>query len=163
VENENCAEHWHVPVNKLESLAKSNLISAATASGSSQSSFNLYDVSSNDEEYLTYHNVAATTPGRSDAAARYLTATSLYLNLPPEAPKKGRQIDPTLNNYHPDPMEISSLLWIPDTTNWWRQQEETHWKYTDLSNVAYDIFPIILPGIRVNSSFSFGRHVIGWW
>jgi hypothetical protein len=43
-------------------------------------------------------------------------------------------------------MEISSTFWIPDITDWWRQQEEIHSKYADLSNVARDIFSIIPQG-----------------
>jgi len=61
-----------------------------------------------------------------------------------------------------DPMEISSTFWIPDITDWWRQQEETHSKYADLSNVARDIFPIIPHGVGVEASFSLGQDVIGW-
>jgi len=38
-----------------------------------------------------------------------------------------------------------------------------HSKYTDLSNVARDIFTIIPDGVRVEASFSLGRDVIGWW
>jgi len=59
-------------------------------------------------------------------------------------------------------MEISSTFWLPDITDWWRQQEETHSKYADLSNVASDIFSIIPHGVGVESSFSLGRDVIGW-
>jgi len=114
------------------------------------------------EEYLTSNNVAETTPGWSDRAARLLTATRLYLNSPPEAPKNWGQINPNLNDYHSDPMEISSTFWIPDITDWWRQQEETHSKYADLSNVARDIFSIIPHGVWVEASFSLGRDVIGW-
>jgi len=106
--------------------------------------------------------VAETTPGRSDCTARLLTAARLYLNSPPEAPKNWGQINPNLNDYHSDPMEISSTFWIPDITNWWRQQEETHSKYVDLSNVAHDIFSIIPHRIGVEASFSLGRDVIGW-
>jgi hypothetical protein len=40
------------------------------------------------------------------------------LNLLPAAPKKWGQNNPTLNNYHSHPMEISSTLRIPDITNW---------------------------------------------
>jgi hypothetical protein len=64
-------------------------------------------VSSNDEEYLMLHNVAATTLGRSDHTARYLTATRLCFNFSPETPKNCRQIDPILNDYNSDPMEIA--------------------------------------------------------
>jgi hypothetical protein len=75
-----------VPVNEFETVQSSNFISSTTASGSYQSSFDPYDLSSDDEEYLTPNNVAEMTPGRSDRAARLLTAARLYLNLPPEAP-----------------------------------------------------------------------------
>ena len=47
-------------------------------------------------------------------------------------------------------------------TDWWRQQEETHCKYTDLSNVAHDIFSIIPHGVGVEASCSLCRHVTGW-
>jgi len=59
-------------------------------------------------------------------------------------------------------MEISSTFWLLDIIDWWRQQEETHSKYADLSNVARDIFSIIPHGVRVEASFSLGRDVIGW-
>jgi len=63
VENDYCAKHRRVPVNKLETVPSNNLLPSATASGSYQSSFDPYDLSSNDEEYLTPNNVAETTPG----------------------------------------------------------------------------------------------------
>ena len=151
-----------MPVNKHESLPSSNLISSATFLGFCQSSFDPYDSSSDDEKYLTPNNVAETTPGRSDHAACLLTAARLYLNSPPEAPKNWGHINPNLNDYHSDPMEISSTFWIPDIPDWWRQQEETHSKYADLSNVARDIFSIIPHGVGVEASFSLGRDVIGW-
>jgi hypothetical protein len=59
-------------------------------------------------------------------------------------------------------MEISSTFWLPDITDWWRQQEETHSKYANLSNVACNIFSIIPHGVRVEASVSLVRHVIGW-
>jgi len=162
VENEYCAKHRRAPVNKLETVPSSNLVPSATASGSYQLSFDPYDLSSDDEEYLSPNIVPETTPGRSDRAAHLLTAARLYLNSPPEAPKNWGQINPNLNDYHSDPMEISSTFWIPDITNWWRQQEETHSKYADLSIVARDIFSIIPHGVGVEASFSLGRDVIGW-
>jgi len=162
VENEYCAKDRRVPVNILENVPSINLVLSATASGSYQSSFDPYDLSSDDEEYLTPNNVAETTPRRSDRAAHSLTAARLYLNSPPEAPKNWGQINPNLNDYHSDPMEISSALWIPDITDWWRQQKETHSKCADLSNVARDIFPIIPHGVGVEASFSLGQDVIGW-
>jgi len=151
-----------VPVNKLETVPGSNLVPSSTASGSYQSSFDPYDLSSDDEEYLTPNNVAGTTPGRSDRAARLLTAARLYLNSPPESPKNCGQINPNLNDYHSDKMEISSTFWIPDITDWWRQQDEAHSKYADLSNVARDIISIIPHGVGVEASFSLGQDGIGW-
>ena len=145
-----------MPANKLETVPTSNLVPSATASGSYQSSFDPYDLSSDDEEYLTPNNVAERTPGRSDRAAHLLTAARLYLNSPPEAPKNWGQINPNLNDYHSDPMEISSTFWIPDITDWWRQQEETHSKYADLSNVAHEIFSIIPHGVGLEASLSLG-------
>jgi len=151
-----------VPVNKFETVQNSNLVPSATASGSCQSSFDPYDLSSDDEEYVTPNNVAETTPGRSDRAACLLTATRLYFNSPPEAPKNWGQINPNLNDYHSDTMEISSTFQIPDITDWCLQEEETHSMYADLSNVARDIFSIIPHGVGAEASFSLGRDVIGW-
>jgi len=59
-------------------------------------------------------------------------------------------------------MEISSTFWLSDITDRWRQEEETHSKYTDLSNMAGDIISIIPHGIGVEASFSFGRDGVGW-
>jgi hypothetical protein len=108
------------------------------------------------------NNVAETTPRQSGGTSRLLTATRLYFNWPPELPQNWGQINPNLNDYHSDPMEISSTFWLPDITDWWQQQEEMHWMYADLSNVAHDIFSIIPHGGRVEASFSLGRNVIGW-
>jgi hypothetical protein len=84
------------------------------------------------------------------------------LNSPPEASKNWGQINPNLNDYHSNSMAIGSTFWVPDITDWWRQQEETHSMYADLSNVARDIFSVILHGVGVEASFSLGREVIGW-
>ena len=46
-------------------------------------------------------------------------------------------------------------------TDRWRQQEETHSTYTNLSNVARDTLSMILHDVAVESSFSLGRDVIG--
>jgi len=151
-----------VPVNIHETVPTSNLVPSATASGSNQLSFDPYDLSSDEEKYFRPINVAGMTPGRNNRAARLLTAARLFFNSPTEAPKKWGQINPNLNEYHSDPMEISSTLWIPDITDWWRQQEKTHSKYADLSNVARDIFSIIPHGVAVEASVSLGRDVIGW-
>jgi len=162
VENEYCAKCRCVPVIEQKNVPSRNLVPSAMASASRESSFDSYDLSSNDEEYLTPTNVAETTPKRSDLAARLSTAARLNLNSPPEAPRNWGQINPNLNDFHSDPMEINSAFWIPDITDWCRQQEETPSMYTDLSNVAGKIISIILHGVRVESRFSLGRDVIGW-
>jgi len=151
-----------VPVNKLETVPNSNLVPSATALGSYQSSFDPYNLSSDDEKYITPDNVAETTPGQSNRTARLSTAARLCLNSPPEAPKNWGQINPNLNDYHSDPIVISSTFWIPDITDWWRQQEGTHPKYADCSNVARDIFSIIPHGVGLEASFSLGRDIIDW-
>jgi hypothetical protein len=161
VENEYCAKHRRVPVNKFETVQNSNFVPSATASGCYQSSFDPFDSPSDGNEYIMPNNVAETTPGSSDRAARLLTATRLYLNSPPDTPNNWGQINPNLNDYHSDPMENSGSFWIPDTTDWRRQQEETHSKYADLSNLARDIFSIIPHGAGEEASFSLGQDVIG--
>jgi len=80
----------------------------------------------------------------------------------PEAQMNWGQINPYLNDYHSDHMEISSTFWILDSTDWWYQYEETHLKYADLSNVAHNISTIIPCGVRVEASFSLGQGVIRW-
>jgi hypothetical protein len=91
-----------------------------------------------------------------------LNAARLYCNSPPEAPKNLGQINPNLNDYHYDSMEGSSTFWIPNITDWWRQQEEMHSNYADLSNLARAIMAIISHGVGVEASGSLGRDVIGW-
>jgi len=110
VENEYCAKHRCVLVNKQESLPSSNLIPSAPASGSCQSSFDPYDSSSDDAEYLISNNVAETTPRLSDCAAHLLTGASLYLNLPPAAPNNWGHIDSNLNDYHSDEGQMGSTF-----------------------------------------------------
>jgi len=117
VENQYCAKHRRVPINKYECLQSSNLILSATASGCCQLSFDLYDSSSDDEEYRTPNNVAEITPGQRNCAARLLTAAGLSFNWPPEAPKNCWQLKPNLNDYHSDPMDNTSILWEPDITS----------------------------------------------
>jgi len=48
LENEYFAKHWRVPVNKLKTVSRCNLVPSATASGSYQSCCDPYDLSSND-------------------------------------------------------------------------------------------------------------------
>ena len=110
MENEYYAKHRGVPINISQILPSSDHISSATASWSCQSSFDPYDLSSDDQEYITPDNVAETTPGRSDRAGRSLTTARLYLNSPPEAPKNWGQINPDPKDYHSNPMEFSSTF-----------------------------------------------------
>ena len=162
VENEYCMKHRRLPVTKPENTPNNTFSSFAMASRSCQSSYDPYDLASDDDEYLRPNNVAEMKPGRSDRAARLLTAARLYLNSPPELPQNMGQINPNLNDYHTDPMEISSTFWLPDITDWWQQQEETHSMYASLSNMSRDIFSIIPHGVGVEASVSLGRDVIGW-
>jgi len=90
-----------------------------------------------------------------------LAATKLYLNSPPELRQNWGQINPNLNDYHTDPLEISSTFWSPDITDRWQQEEETHSKYADLFKVARDIFSNITDAVGVKASYSHGRDVIG--
>jgi len=162
VENEYCTKHRRLPVIKPETIPNTNLVSSAVASRSGQSSYDPYDLSRNDEEYLMPNTVAEMTPGRSDHAARLLTATRLYLNSPLELPQNWGQINPNLNDYHSDPMKIGSTFWLPDISDSWQQQEEMHSNDADLFNEARDIFSMIPDGVGVEASFSLGRDVIGW-
>ena len=145
---------------KPESVLSNNLLLSAMASGSGESLFDQYNLSSFDTENLMPNNVANTTPGRSDCASRSSPAARLYLNSPPSSLKNWGQVDPDLRDYHSNPMGISSTFWIPDITDWWRQQEELHSRYVDHSTVARDIFSIIQHGVGVEASFSLGWDVI---
>jgi hypothetical protein len=101
-------------------------------------------------------NVPEMTTRLTTHVACILTATRLYLNSPLEALKTWGQINPNLNDYRSDPMENRSTFRIPDITDWWQQQDQTHSKYTDISNVARDKFSIIPHGVGVEASFSIG-------
>ena len=117
IENEYCATHRRVPVNKHKCLPMSNLIPSATASASYQSSFDPYDLSSDDEEYSTPDNVTETTPGRRDRKAQLLTAAGLYFNSQSEVAKNWGRINPHLNDYISTPMENSGEFWLPAITD----------------------------------------------
>jgi hypothetical protein len=110
--NEYCTKHRRVLVNYVEPVQRSNIAASATTSGCSQSSFDPYDFSSDNEKHITPKNVPETTHRLSDCAARILTAARLYLNSPSDAPKNWWQINPYLNDYHSDPMEIGSTFEI---------------------------------------------------
>jgi len=93
VVNEFGAKHRRVPVIKPESVPSHNRCHSTVASESGQSSFDAYDLSSDDKQYLTPNNVAETTPGRSNRAAPFLTASLLNFNSPPEEPNNWRTIN----------------------------------------------------------------------
>jgi len=162
VENNHCANHRRVPVNKHKRLPRINHISSTTALGYCQTSFDSYDLSSDHGEYWTPNNLAETTPAWRDHTALIMTATRFYLNLLPERPNIWGQINPHLNNYHSDPMEIWSIFWLPDISDWWGQQEEMHAKHADHSTVACDISFIIPHGVGVEASLSLRRDIVGW-
>jgi len=88
VDHEYCAKHRCVLVNTPERLLSSNLVPSATASGSCQSSFDLYDWSGDDEEYLTPNNVAETTPGQSDPTSRLLAVANSLFEIPTWSPRE---------------------------------------------------------------------------
>jgi hypothetical protein len=69
------------------------------------------------------------------------------VNSPSELPQNWGQINPNVNDYHSDPMEISSTFWLPNLTGCWQQREETHSTNAHLSNVACDIFSLIHHGV----------------
>jgi ankyrin repeat protein len=85
-----------------------NFSSLEMASRYGQYSYNLYDLSSGEDQYLMPTNVAETTPVRSNCAAGLLIAARLYLNSPPELAQNCGQINPNPNDYDSDLMEISS-------------------------------------------------------
>jgi len=162
VENQYCCKHRRVPVKKHECYPSSILIHSAPAPGSCHSSFDPCELYCDDEEYSTPNDVAEMTPGRSDCAPHLLTAGWLYLNSLPEEPKNWGQLNPNINDYHSDPIEISSTFSLPDITDCWSPQADTHSKNADLSDVARDLFCIIPHRVGVEASFSLGRDVIGW-
>jgi hypothetical protein len=151
-----------MPVHKPERVRSSNLVSWVKASGSYQSFFDVYDLFSNDDEHLMTINVAGMTPRWSDCAAHSSTAARLYSNSPYEELKNWGPISPNLNDYHSDQMESSSTFWKSDITDQWRQQEEMHSKWADLSNVVGDIFSIITYSVGVETSFSNRQSIMSW-
>jgi len=84
VDNEYCTKQRRLPVIKSDNTLSNNLSSFEMASRSGQSSYDPFNLSSNDDECLMPTNVAETTPRRSDRAARLLTAARRDLNSPPE-------------------------------------------------------------------------------
>jgi len=92
VEIEYCAKRQRLPVNVPENVPSSNLIPAAIATRSGRSSFDPYDLSSDDERYSTPNNVAERTPEQRDRVPPLLSTARLYLNSPPEALNNGGKL-----------------------------------------------------------------------
>jgi len=120
VENIYSAKHGQMSVIKPENVPHGNIFLSAQVSGLAQSSLDPYDLSSGDEDYSTPEGVAETTPGWCDCTACLLMAAGPYFDSPPETPKHWGQINPNINDYHSDPMEISCTSRILDITDWWR-------------------------------------------
>jgi hypothetical protein len=76
-----------LPFNKPEGLLTNNIFPSAPSAISVQSSFNPYDFSVDDEEYLTANNQAEMTPRQRNRRACLLTDIRLYLNLWSESPQ----------------------------------------------------------------------------
>jgi len=63
LENEYCIKQTRLLVTKPKSILKTNLVFSAIASRFHQSSYDPYDLFSDDKEYLIPNKVAKTTPG----------------------------------------------------------------------------------------------------
>jgi len=63
VENEYFAQYRLLYINKPDRILSNNLFPCAKASGASNSSFDVYGLFNNDEEYLTLNNLVESTPG----------------------------------------------------------------------------------------------------
>jgi hypothetical protein len=107
-------------------------------------------------------NEAETMAGGCNCPPRLLTAARLCLNSQPELLQSWGPINLDHKEYHSNPVDIRSTVWIPHILVWWRQPQQTHSKYINLSNVTLDIFSMIPDGIGVEASFSLEREVIGW-
>jgi hypothetical protein len=66
------------------------------------------------------------------------------------------QVNQTVNDYRFDPMKISCIFRLSDITDWWLQHEEMYSTYSDLPNVAQDIFCIQPHAVGVEARFSPG-------
>jgi hypothetical protein len=162
VEHEYCSKDPILPNFILETTNDNDPFSTSPVSGPGHLFYNPNVLSTDDAEYMTPANLIESTPGRSHCAAQPLTTTTLYLKSLPEAPRRWGQINPNLNDYHTDAIDVSSAFWMSDVTDWWRNQEKLNPKYADLANVVHDIFSIMPHTVGVKASISHGRDVIGW-
>jgi len=118
-------------------------------------------VSSDDEEYFMPERTAEITPGQRNCAVCFLTAVRICLDSPSKVKMIWGQVDPSLNDFHSDHMQSSGTFWPLDITDWCRQQAEMHPTFTNLSNVAQDIFSIIPHIVGVKASLTLGQDQIG--
>jgi len=86
VEYEYSAKHRRMSVIIPDNIPGSKPFPSPKACGFGLSSYDPDGFSSNDEEYLTPEGMVETTPGRSDCAARSLTAVSLHCKSPLKTP-----------------------------------------------------------------------------
>jgi hypothetical protein len=119
-------------------------------------------VCSNAEEYWKSENVAETTPGLRDRAVWWLTGSRYNWSSPSDLQNNRGQVNPNQNDYHFDRMEIITSFWILDIPGWWFQPEEMQSKYSDLPNVAHDMFPKQTHGATVENRLYVVRDVIHW-
>ena len=119
VVNEYCTKQRQLSVTKPEIIRCKNRFRSAMDPGYGEFFSDPYNLSSDHEEYLMPDDVAEATPGWRDCPALSLTVTRLYLNSPTALPKNWGRNDVSVNDYHSDPMEITSTLWIPYVTDLW--------------------------------------------
>jgi len=162
VANKYCAKHRRISGIQHEKIPGTNSFPCMKNSQFVQSSFNEYDMSCEDEEYTTPKWMAKKAHRWSNRTAHILSAARRCLNSPPESPKQWEHVNANVNNYHSNPRGISRILWIPDIIDWWQQQQETHWKCTNLCNIAAIILSNIPQDVRVQARHSPVRDVIGW-
>jgi len=111
---------------KPEDVKDCNFLPSAKPSRFGQMSSDRYDLSCENQEYITHKCVAEMTVRQIDCAAHLLKAARHYSNTLSQSAKHWGQVNLNDAEYHSDSMEISSTFWLPDITNWCHQQEETH-------------------------------------
>jgi len=92
VEIQYCANHRHLHVIEPKCELSNNHFPSIMASRSGHSSFDQYDLSSNDEEYSIHGIVEETMPGLSENKVCLLTAAGLDLNSLHDQPKQWGKI-----------------------------------------------------------------------
>ena len=96
-----------------------DLFSSIPVSGPGQSIYDPYNMCT-DDEYFIPANTVEGTHEYSYCAVHLLTATTLYLNSVPKIPENWGYINPNLNDYYTNLMEIHRVFRILDVTDWWQ-------------------------------------------